>query len=74
MTNCEGIILRLPERQAVAYAHHDSDCYNTETAFMDVTRRVGGPLADVVMALIGFVFCLWIWLGLKTPAKIIGGA
>ena len=29
--------------------------------------------ADVVMPLIGFVFCLWIWLGLKMPAKIIGG-
>jgi amino acid transporter len=30
--------------------------------------------ADVVMPLIGFVFCLWIWLGLKLPAKTIGGA
>ena len=30
--------------------------------------------ADVVMPLIGFVFCLWIWLGLKMPAKILGGA
>jgi amino acid transporter len=29
--------------------------------------------ADVVMPLIGFVFCLWIWLGLKMPAKILGG-
>jgi amino acid transporter len=29
--------------------------------------------ADVVMPLVGFVFCLWIWLGLKTPAKIVGG-
>jgi len=29
--------------------------------------------ADVVMPLIGFVFCLWIWLGLKLPAKTIGG-
>jgi putrescine importer len=29
--------------------------------------------ADVVMPLIGFVFCLWIWLGLKTPAKVVGG-
>jgi amino acid transporter len=29
--------------------------------------------ADVVMPLIGFVFCLWIWLGLKLPAKIVGG-
>lgn len=28
---------------------------------------------DAVMPLIGFVFCLWIWLGLKTPAKIVGG-
>jgi amino acid transporter len=30
--------------------------------------------ADVVMPLLGFVFCLWIWLGLKLPAKTIGGA
>ena len=29
--------------------------------------------ADVAMPLIGFVFCLWIWLGLKMPAKIMGG-
>lgn len=28
---------------------------------------------DVAMPLIGFVFCLWIWLGLKLPAKIVGG-
>lgn len=30
-------------------------------------------LFDVVLPLIGFVFCLWIWLGLKMPAKICGG-
>jgi amino acid transporter len=30
-------------------------------------------LVDTVMPLIGLVFCLWIWLGLKTPAKIVGG-
>ena len=30
-------------------------------------------MADIVMPLIGFAFCLWIWLGLKTPAKIVGG-
>ena len=30
-------------------------------------------LGDVVIALLGFMFCLWIWLGLKTPAKIVGG-
>jgi amino acid transporter len=29
--------------------------------------------ADVAMPLLGFVFCLWIWLGLKLPAKIVGG-
>jgi amino acid transporter len=29
--------------------------------------------ADVVMPLIGFLFCLWIWLGLKVPAKVVGG-
>lgn len=31
-------------------------------------------LSDVVMPLVGFGFCLWIWLGLKTPAKIVGGS
>lgn len=30
--------------------------------------------ADVVMPLLGFAFCLWIWLGLRLPAKIVGGA
>jgi putrescine importer len=29
--------------------------------------------ADVAMPLIGFAFCLWIWLGLKPAAKIVGG-
>ena len=33
-------------------------------------RRV---FVDVVMPIIGFAFCLWIWVGLKTPAKIVGG-
>jgi len=28
---------------------------------------------DTLMPLLGFAFCLWIWLGLKTPAKVIGG-
>jgi putrescine importer len=31
-------------------------------------------LADVVVPLLGFLFCLWIWVGLKMPAKIVGGA
>jgi amino acid transporter len=31
-------------------------------------------LPDVVMPLLGFLFCLWIWLGLKMPAKIVGGS
>jgi putrescine importer len=30
--------------------------------------------ADAVMPLVGFVFCLWIWLGLKSSAKIVGGS
>ncbi len=30
-------------------------------------------LADVVVPLLGFVFCLWIWLGLGMPSKIVGG-
>jgi putrescine importer len=31
------------------------------------------PLQDIVLPLTGFLFCLWIWVGLKTPAKIVGG-
>lgn len=31
-------------------------------------------LADAVMPLAGFVFCFWIWLGLKSSAKIVGGS
>lgn len=41
-----------------------------------VLRRSGRQrqwFADVLMPLMGFVFCLWIWLGLKTPAKVVGG-
>jgi putrescine importer len=30
-------------------------------------------LGDIVIPLLGFLFCLWIWLGLKMPAKIVGG-
>jgi putrescine importer len=29
--------------------------------------------ADAVVPLLGFALCLWIWLGLKLPAKIGGG-
>jgi len=36
----------------------------------DYKRRT---LPDIIMPLIGFFFCLWIWLGLKTPAKVVGG-
>jgi len=42
----------------------------TVIARPDYKRRT---FQDIVMPLIGFVFCLWIWLGLKTPAKIVGG-
>ncbi len=28
---------------------------------------------DRLLPLVGFGFCLWIWLGLKLPAKIVGG-
>jgi len=41
-----------------------------------LARRAGRKprwFADVVMPLIGFLFCLWIWLGLRLPAKIVGG-
>ena len=34
-------------------------------------RRV---ITDVVLPLLGFAFCLSIWLSLPTPAKILGGA
>jgi putrescine importer len=30
-------------------------------------------LPDLLVPLLGFVFCLWIWLGLKLPSKIVGG-
>jgi amino acid transporter len=42
-------------------------------AIVQKSSRKRRWLADVVMPLIGFVFCLWIWLGLKLPAKIVGG-
>jgi hypothetical protein len=35
-------------------------------------RRRRWPV-DVVMTLSGFLFCLWVWPGLKTPAKVVGG-
>jgi putrescine importer len=41
-----------------------------------VVRRPGRKrqwLGDIVIPLLGFLFCLWIWLGLKMPAKIVGG-
>jgi putrescine importer len=30
-------------------------------------------LADIILPLFGFVFCLWIWLNLSTVAKWVGG-
>ncbi len=30
-------------------------------------------LTDLVLPLFGFLFCLWIWLGLQPIAKIVGG-
>jgi len=42
-------------------------------AIMHQPGRKRRWLTDVVIPLIGFVFCLWIWLGLKLPAKIVGG-
>jgi putrescine importer len=29
---------------------------------------------DAALPLAGFLFCLWIWWGLSTPAKLVGGA
>jgi putrescine importer len=34
-------------------------------------RRV---LTDLILPLFGFLFCLWIWWGLRLPAKLVGGA
>ena len=31
-------------------------------------------LVDAALPIIGFLFCGWIWWGLRTPAKVIGGA
>jgi amino acid transporter len=31
-------------------------------------------LLDVAVPAVAFLFCLWIWVSLPTPAKIIGGA
>lgn len=30
-------------------------------------------LIDAVVPLFGFLFCSWIWWGLRTPAKVVGG-
>ncbi len=30
-------------------------------------------LGDAVIPITGFLFCLWIWWGLGTPAKVVGG-
>jgi len=30
-------------------------------------------LTDLLLPLFGFLFCAWIWWGLRTPAKVVGG-
>jgi putrescine importer len=30
-------------------------------------------ITDGLLPLLGFLFCLWIWCGLQTPAKVVGG-
>jgi putrescine importer len=30
-------------------------------------------LTDLCLPLFGFLFCLWIWWGLRTPAQVVGG-
>lgn len=30
-------------------------------------------VTDALLPLLGFLFCLWIWCGLQTPAKVVGG-
>ncbi len=42
-------------------------------AIVQQTGRKRRWLADILVPLLGFVFCLWIWLGLKLPAKMVGG-
>jgi amino acid transporter len=39
----------------------------------DGSPRRRGWLAGVAAPALGFAFCLWIWLSLRTPAKIAGG-
>jgi putrescine importer len=41
--------------------------------FLPQEGRKRSILADLVAPGLGFVFCLVIWLGLGTPAKIVGG-
>ena len=36
-------------------------------------QRRRGWLMGVAAPALGFVFCLWIWLSLRTPAKVAGG-
>ena len=42
--------------------------------FLGVGGRRKRLLTDALLPLLGFLFCLGIWLGLQTPAKLIGGA
>ena len=42
--------------------------------FLGVPERRRRFLTDALLPTLGFLFCFGIWLGLKTPAKLIGGA
>ena len=42
-----------------------------------LVRQIGRRrhlVSDAILPVVGFLFCFGIWLGLKTPAKVIGGA
>jgi amino acid transporter len=42
--------------------------------FLGVGGRRRRLLADAILPALGFLFCFGIWLGLQTPAKLMGGA
>jgi len=45
-----------------------------EFFFRPPAGHVRNWLLDVAVPAVAFLFCLWIWVSLPTPAKVIGGA
>jgi len=41
--------------------------------FLGQLGRKRRLLTDAMLPLFGFLFCLWIWWGLRMPAKVVGG-